>query len=93
MRAALLLQDLRRDASEDETLLLAWLEERGIDPLVAITKVDKLKRMQRQRRLRELRGQLALAPERAIATSAQTGEGIDALWRAIRARVAAPPQV
>jgi len=93
LRAALLLQDLRRDASEDETLLLAWLEERGIDPLVAITKVDKLKRMQRQRRLRELRGQLALAPERAIATSAQTGEGIDALWRAIRARVAAPPQV
>jgi GTP-binding protein len=37
LRAAVLLQDVRRAVSEDETLLLAWLAERGIDALVAVT--------------------------------------------------------
>jgi len=83
--AAILLQDVRRDVSDDETLLLDWLAERGIFSLVAITKTDKLKPMRRAKRLRELRGQLEGLGDRVVATSAQTGEGMDALWRAILA--------
>lgn len=81
--AAILLQDVRRDVSEDETLLLEWLAERGIFGLVAITKTDKLKPMRRAQRIRELREQLDLPGDRVIATSSETGDGIDALWRAI----------
>ena len=44
---AVLLQDLRRDVSEDEKLLIDWLAERAIPVLVALTKVDKLKPMRR----------------------------------------------
>ncbi len=83
LRAAILLQDLRRDVSDDETLLLDWLDQHSVPSLVAITKIDKLKRMRRQQRLKQLRGQLKIAPARAIATSAETGEGIEPLWRAI----------
>ena len=39
LRAAILLQDVRRDFSEDETLLLDWLTQRKISAVVAITKV------------------------------------------------------
>ncbi|MEE2665253.1 MAG: ribosome biogenesis GTP-binding protein YihA/YsxC [Myxococcota bacterium] len=82
--AAILLQDLRRDVSEDETRLLDWLDEHSVVSLVAITKLDKLRRMRRGQRLKALRAQLPIAPARTIATSAQTGEGIEPLWRAIQ---------
>ena len=87
LRAAILLQDVRRDVSEDESLLIDWLTERGIPCLVAITKTDKLKPMRRAKRIRELKDQLELPKECVIATSAQTGDGLANLWRAILERV------
>ncbi len=83
LRAAVLLQDLRRDFREDEALLLDWLTERNIPVLLALTKVDKLKPMRRTARVRELREAAGLLPERVIATSAEKGTGIAELWRAI----------
>jgi GTP-binding protein len=81
--AAVLLQDLRRDASDDERLLLAWLAERRIPALVALTKADKLALGQRSLRARELARAFALPPERVLATSAERGLGIPELWRAL----------
>jgi GTP-binding protein len=90
LRAAVLLQDLRRDPGEDEHLLLAWLAERGIPSVVALTKVDKEKPMRRAARVRELRACFELPPERVIATSAQQGIGVAELWRALEALVETP---
>ena len=86
-RLALLLQDVRRDWSEDEALLLAWLAERSIPAVVAITKCDKEKPSRAVARERELRAAIGLPPERVIATSATTGKGIDELWKAIHAEL------
>ncbi len=83
LRAAVLLQDLRRDVTDDEQLLLAWLEERRIPTLVALTKSDKLPPMQRARRVRELGRGLALPADRVVATSAESNAGIADLWKAI----------
>jgi len=83
LRAAVLLQDVRRDPGEDEILLLAWLAEREVPALVALTKVDKLKPSERVRRLRAVRASLPVQADWMIETSAQTGQGVDALWRAI----------
>ena len=88
LRLAVLLQDLRRDFSEDEELLLAWLAERGVPALVAGTKADKLKPMRRAQRLRDLRAQIGLPAARVIATSAESGAGMDELWQAIQAQTA-----
>ena len=85
LRLAILLHDVRRDPTEDEHLLLAWLAERGVAALVAITKSDKEKPMRRAARLREIAA--AYAGHDLVATSAQTKDGIDALWRAIDARI------
>jgi GTP-binding protein len=83
LRAAVLLQDLRRDPSEDETLLLEWLAERGIPSLLALTKIDKLKPRERAARLRAMASSLPVPGDRVVATSARIGAGIDELWRAI----------
>ena len=85
LRAAVLLQDLRRDVSDDETLLIEWLQEREIPVVLAITKIDKLKPMRRAARVQELRRGISLPKEFVVATSAEKGFGIPELWRAIDA--------
>jgi GTP-binding protein len=83
LRAAVLLQDLRRDFSDDETLLINWLHERGIPVLLAITKIDKLKPMRRAARLRALKATIDLPAANVIATSSEKRIGLDELWWAI----------
>ncbi len=89
LRAAVLLQDLRRDLSDDETLLIDWLQERDIAVLLAITKIDKLKPMRRAARLRELKQVIDLPAANVIATSAEARIGLGELWKAIDAAIAA----
>jgi len=83
LRLALLLMDLRRDVSDDERDLLAWLAERGVPAAVVLTKSDRLKPGRRAARVRALSDAFGLPPERVLPTSARTGEGLDALWRLI----------
>jgi GTP-binding protein len=85
LRAAVLLQDLRRDWSDDEALLVEWLREREVPVLVALTKTDKLKPMRRAQRVRVLKQETGLAKADVIATSAQSGAGMPELWGAIEA--------
>jgi GTP-binding protein len=87
LRVAVLLQDLRRDISDDEDLLIDWLEARKIPVLVALTKVDKLKPMRRAARVRALRAQLGLPAARVLPTSAEKGIGIGDLRRTIEAHL------
>ncbi len=89
LRAALLLQDIRRDISEDETLLIEWLAERGVPALLVLTKVDKLKPMRRKERIRLLRKELDDRAVEVVATSSQSRDGMDELWRAIYRRITA----
>ena len=92
LRAAVLLQDLRRKVSEDETLLLEWLAERNVPSLLAITKTDKLKPMRRKQAIETLKQSVDLPRSRILPTSAQTSAGIPELWQAIDAelRIEAP---
>jgi GTP-binding protein len=85
LRAGVLIQDLRRDVSDDERELLAWLAARDIPALVALTKCDKLAPMRRAERVRALSREFGLPPARVIATSAQARFGVDVLWKAIDA--------
>jgi GTP-binding protein len=83
LRGAILLQDLRRDWSEDEALLVAWLTERRVPVLIAFTKADKLGAAERGRRVRALAANAGVPAERCIVTSAKTGEGMETLWRTL----------
>lgn len=81
LRLAILLQDLRRDWSEDEQLLLDWLAERGVPGRVVLTKTDKLKSMRRKERIRVLQQEIGEGFGRPIPTSSQKGQGLDLVWR------------
>ena len=81
LRLAFVLQDLRRDWSEDESLLLRWLAERSVPGRVVLTKTDKLKLMKRKQRIRTLRAEIGDDFGNPITTSSQNGDGLDLVWR------------
>ena len=87
LRACVLLQDLRRDVSNDELDLVAWLAERGIPVVVALTKSDKLGAGARRLRAEALAKAFGLPPARVVATSAKSGDGMAGLWKAIDANL------
>jgi GTP-binding protein len=78
LRLAILLLDARRDPGPDEIDLLPWLAQRNVPVLGVLTKLDRLSA--RERAARSHGPGLGVA---WLATSARTGEGIDALWREI----------
>ena len=79
---AFLLQDVRRNWSEDESLLLDWLDEREVPGRVVLTKTDKLKLMKRKERVRALLGEIGDGFGKPISTSSQKGDGLDLVWKA-----------
>lgn len=87
LRAVVVLQDVRREIAEGERDLLDWLAGRGIPAIVVLTKTDKLATMQRGKRVRALTEASGLPEEQVIVTSAATGDGVAALWRALFQRL------
>lgn len=86
LRTAIVLQDLRRELSDAERELFAWLSARGIPALLVLTKVDKLAPMRRAARVRALVEASELPREQVLPTSAATGEGVDALLSTLLSR-------
>jgi GTP-binding protein len=87
LAGVLLLIDVRRGAQDEELDFVPWLEARGTPIVAALTKADKLAKHKRM--LEVMRARKALGLKRdPLAVSAQTGDGVDALWRAVRGLVA-----
>lgn len=79
-RGVLVLVDSRHPGLDSDRLTWNWLEREGVDRYAVATKVDKLTRAERQRHLGELE-RIYSGP--VLAVSAQTGEGLDELWKKI----------
>ena len=78
--AALLLVDARHPGLENDRAAWSWLRETVASPAIVGTKIDKLARGQRIRALNELASAFH-AP--VLPVSAETGEGLDELWKLI----------
>ena len=83
LAGVLLLLDVRRGAQDEELDFVPWLAEREIPIIVAVTKADKLAKNKRMVEVGKARRALGL-PRDPLAVSAQTGDGIEPLWRAVR---------
>jgi GTP-binding protein len=82
LRGVVLLVDVRRGAEGEEEDLAAWLAERKIPLVGVVTKIDKVAKNKREPVLGAVKRALAL-PRPPIGFSAQDGDGVDDLWRAI----------
>ena len=80
LSGVLLLVDSRHPGLEADRGAWAWLRHLGAERHAVATKVDKLTRAERQRHLAELE-RIFSGPVTPV--SAQTGEGLDALWNLI----------
>lgn len=82
LRGVVVLIDARRGAEDEERDLLEWLRAEGIEPLVVVTKADKLPKAKRKPAGFAVQRALELkAPP--LLVSAHTGDGMHELWKAI----------
>jgi GTP-binding protein len=86
-RGALLLVDSRHPELEADLAAWEWLQAQPLPKAVVATKVDKLTRAERTRHSRQL-DSLYHGPVRMV--SAQTGEGLEELWKLI-VKLPSPP--
>jgi GTP-binding protein len=82
LAGVLLLIDVRRGPQDDELDFVPWLEARETPIVVALTKADKLAKNKRMLEITKAKKTLGLKRD-PIAVSAQTGDGIEPLWRAV----------
>jgi GTP-binding protein len=83
LRGVVLLIDARRGAEDEERELVEYLGSLGTAVELVLTKGDKLAKNKRWPAAAAVRRELGLARE-PLVVSAQTGDGVDELWRAIR---------
>jgi GTP-binding protein len=78
--AALLLVDARHPGLDNDRDAWRWLSNAAAHCAVVATKIDKLSRAERLRAMRSLE---AVFDHPVTAVSADTGEGLDELWKLI----------
>jgi len=79
-RAALLIVDARHPGLENDLAAWSWLTDNVATRAIVATKIDKLSREERLRAMRTIE---AVFEDPATAVSAETGEGLDELWKLI----------
>jgi GTP-binding protein len=91
LRGVIHIVDARHPPTPLDRQLEAFLAAVGMPSLVVLTKADKVPRGE-QRAIQRLAAETLglLAADALLFFSAETGEGVPALWRAIQARFRAP---
>ena len=82
--AVMLLMDIRRDPTEDDLMMIEFLNHQSYHYGLVLTKADKMSRMQRRNRIRDVQGKLPVPddfPMFAVSNTKQ--EGINDLRRFI----------
>ncbi len=90
LACVLILIDCRRGPQQEELDLAEYLSSVGLVYVYVLTKTDKLSRSELSRHGAVLRA--AVEPAPVIATSSESGAGIDSLWKWIRAAIATERQ-
>ncbi len=91
LRLCVLILDARHEPNERDLTLRAWLEHHRLPFLVAANKVDALGRGEAKRRVESIARGLGRGAHAVLPVSAEQGDGVEALWNAIRGAAFAPP--
>ncbi|MBI4574543.1 MAG: YihA family ribosome biogenesis GTP-binding protein [candidate division NC10 bacterium] len=91
LRGVIHIEDARHPPTPQDRELQAFLAAVGVPSLVVLTKADKVARGQRTAvRAAAATALILPSPEAVLFFSAETGEGLPELWRAIGERLRAP---
>ena len=80
----LFLVDIRHEPTEGDETLWKFLEHYALPYAIVATKADKLGRGEAAQRTRELAQGMGARARQVMAVSAETGEGIEGVWKLIR---------
>jgi GTP-binding protein len=90
LAGVLILVDVRRGPEVEEVELAAYLESVGLAYTFVGTKADKLKRSQLAQQVAAIRR--IVAPALVLPTSSESGDGVDVVWKWIRAAIETEPE-
>jgi len=86
LKAVVVILDIRRDPSTGDENLINWLNYYDIDPIVVLTKADKVSRQQAQNRSKRITdGLKAVSFSEPVIFSSLKRQGVTELWKKINA--------
>ncbi len=84
LRAVFLLIDIRHEPGKNDQKMYEWICSNGYEPILLLTKLDKIKRSQLQKQVKLIRESLQVKSGTAtIPFSAVTKQGRDEVWALI----------
>ena len=84
LNAVFLLIDIRHVPSANDRMMYEWILDKGFQPIMILTKLDKLKRSQVQKQIKVVKEGLKLVPgTRVIPFSSVTKQGREEIWEVI----------
>ena len=84
LKAVFLLIDIRHVPSANDRMMYEWILDKGFQPIMILTKLDKLKRSQVQKQIKVVKEGLKLVPgTRVIPVSSVTKQGREEIWEVI----------
>jgi GTP-binding protein len=89
LRGVVLILDIRRVPTDEDRQMLAWLGSYGIQPILVITKCDKVSKNEKARQTAIIAGELGVKKEEFCFFSALNREGVEQVWERIE-QVLAP---
>lgn len=89
LRLVFLLIDIRHEPSENDCIMYDWIVKNGYEPVIIVTKLDKIKRSQIQKNLKIIRQKIQPVEGTIIIPfSAQTKQGKEEILQLIEDRIA-----
>ncbi|MFA8439457.1 ribosome biogenesis GTP-binding protein YihA/YsxC [Pueribacillus sp. YX66] len=85
LRGALLVIDIRHEPTNDDVAMYDWFKFYEIPVIIIATKADKISKGKREKQLKQICHTLRIdSNDPLIAFSAETGEGKEHVWQAIK---------
>ncbi|MCB1113499.1 MAG: YihA family ribosome biogenesis GTP-binding protein [Chlamydiia bacterium] len=81
LKKVLFLLDSRREPKDEDLELYQWFHERGLEPILVLTKTDKLNQSERAKKVRAIH---EFFGEEPVVTSAVKGRGKEHLMKRIK---------
>lgn len=83
LRSVVLIVDIRRTPNQEDRQMLEWLRACGIQPVLVVTKCDKVSKLERAKQSGIIAQTLGVTRDDLTFFSAHTREGVDSVWERI----------